>query len=139
MRISIILILLTFATKASCNIDLGTIIGLGLPVVEISTQNGEEPSCEMVEHPEDCMGQGITNAKKVMGRLRIIDGEETLYDSGEYLEEGGGITIRIRGNSSAWADKKPYKIKLQKATDLLTRGDNNKYADKEWLYFPRKS
>lgn len=133
MRISIILILLTFATKASCNIDLGTIIGLGLPVVEISTQNGEEPSCEMVEHPEGCMGQGITNANKIKGRLRIIDGEETLYDSGDYQEDSGGITIRIRGNSSAWAVKKPYKIKLQKAADLLTRGDNRKYADKEWL------
>lgn len=132
MRISIILILLVFATKARCNIDLDTIVGLGLPVVEITTLNGEEPSCEMQEPPEDCMGQGITNANKVMGRLRILDGIETLYDSGNYQKEGG-ITIRIRGNSSAWADKKPYKIKLQNAADLLTRGDNSKYTDKEWL------
>ena len=133
MRISIILILLTFATKASCNIDLDTIVGLGLPVVEISTLNGEEPWCDTVESPEGCMGQGITNANKVMGRLRILDGEETLYDSGDYQEDSGGITIRVRGNSSAWSWKKPFKIKLQKAADLLTRGDNSKYADKEWL------
>lgn len=133
MRISIILILLTFATKASCNTDLGTIIGLGLPVVEISTLNGEEPWCDTVESPEGCMGQGITNANKVMGRLRILDGEETLYDSGDYQEDSGGITIRVRGNSSAWSWKKPFKIKLQSSADLLTRGDNSKYADKEWL------
>ena len=133
MRISIILILLALATKARCNIDLDTIVGLGLPVVEISTQNGEEPSCDMLEPPEDCMGQGITNTNKAKGRLRIIDGEETLYDSGDYQEDSDGMTIRIRGNSSAWADKKPYKIKLQNAADLLTRGDNSKYADKEWL------
>lgn len=133
MRISIILILLTFATKARSNTDLDTIIGLGLPVVEISTLNGEEPWCDTVESPEGCMGQGITNANKVMGRLRILDGEETLYDSGNYQKGVGGMIIRVRGNSSAWSWKKPFKIKLQSSADLLTRGDNSKYADKEWL------
>ena len=133
MRLSVILLLLMFATQARSNTDLDTIIGLGLPVVEISTQNGEEPWCETVESPEGCMGQGITNANKVKGRLRILDGKRTLYDSGDYSKGTGGMVIKVRGNSSAWSWKKPYKIRLQSAADLLTRGDVSKYADKEWL------
>ena len=39
----------------------------------------------------------------------------------------------IRGNTTARAKKKPYKIKLQKKADLLLRGDDEKYGDKDWL------
>lgn len=41
------------------------------------------------------------------------------------------MTVKIRGNGSAYRDQKPYKIKLQKKADLLNRGDK-KYADKNW-------
>lgn len=113
--------------------DLPTILGLGLPVVDIVTRNGEEPTCDIVEHPEGCMGQGITNMNKVKGRLLIRQGYATLYDSGDYEKDVSGMTIRVRGNSSAWRDKKPYKIKLQKKADLLMRGDDQRYKDKDWL------
>ena len=113
--------------------DLQTIRGLGLPVVDVSTENGEMPTCDIVEHPEGCMGQGITNINKVHGRLRIFQGDAILFDSGDYQKDSTGIMIRVRGNSSAWQDKKPYKIKLQKKADLLMRGDDEKYGDKEWL------
>lgn len=56
---------------ASKAMDLQTIIGLGLPVVNIITENGEMPTCDIIAHPEGCVGQGITNMNKVRGRLCI--------------------------------------------------------------------
>ena len=43
------------------------------------------------------------------------------------------MRIKIRGNSSAYPAKKPYKVKLEKAADLLLRGDDETYSDKDWL------
>lgn len=113
--------------------DLQTIRSLGLPVVDITTENGEMPTCGIIDHPDGCMGQGITNINKVHGRLRISQDDSILFDSGDYLKDSTGIMIRVRGNSSAWQDKKPYKIKLQKKADLLMQDDDEKYSDKEWL------
>lgn len=79
------------------------------------------------------MGQSIRNATKVKGRMIITQMGKTLFDSGDYVEDLSGMTIKIRGNSSAWKTKRPYKIKLQQAADLLERGDDKTYADKEWL------
>ena len=121
------------ALPASQETILQNILSLGLPVVNINTVDGEMPTCDILEHPDGCMGQAITNMNKVRGRLQILLGEDTLYDSGEYQKDSTGITIRVRGNSSAWQDKKPYKIKLQKKADLLLRGEDEKYCDKEWL------
>lgn len=121
------------ALPASQETTLQNILSLGLPVVNINTVDGEMPTCDILEHPDGCMGQAITNMNKVRGRLQILLGEDTLYDSGEYQKDSTGITIRVRGNSSAWQDKKPYKVKLQKKADLLLRGEDEKYCDKEWL------
>lgn len=129
----VVLQVLTMPALAQREQDLQTILGLGLPVVVVNTEGGEEPTCDLVEPPEGCMGQGITNMNKVKGRLRILKGSETLYDSGDYEKDASGMTIRVRGNSSAWQDKKPYKVKLQKKADLLLRGDDKKYKDKDWL------
>ena len=108
-------------------------IVLGLPVVKVMTDDGEMPTCEFVSAPEGCLGQSITNATKVGGRMTITQNGKMLFDSGEYEEDISGITIKIRGNSSAWKDKRAYKIKLQQAADLLERGDDETYADKDWL------
>ena len=116
--------------------SLTTIISKGLPVIYVETVDNEEPTCDYVSAPAGCMGASITNATKVPGRLIIyknIDGADSvLYDSGDYEKDVSGMTIKLRGNTSAYQDKKPYKIKLQKKSDLLFRDDNN-YKDKEWL------
>ena len=106
---------------------------LEIPTVHVLTVNGEMPTCDLITAPEGCMGQSITNATKVGARMTIVKNKETLYDSGDYVEGINGITIRIRGNSSAWKDKRGYKIKLQQATDLLLRGKEDIYHDKDWL------
>ncbi len=116
--------------------SLSDIIDKKLPVLYVETVDHEEPSCEYVSAPAGCMGYSIRNATKVPGRLviyQLIDGiDSVLYDSGDYEDDISGMTIKLRGNTSAYDDKKPYKIKLEKKFDLLFRGDNT-YKDKEWL------
>ena len=116
---------------------LNEIIGLGLPVLCVETVDHEEPTCEYVSAPAGCMGATIRNATKVPGRLlvyRRINGlDSVIYDSGDYEKDVSGMTIKLRGNTSAYEPKKPYKIKLQKKFDLLFGGNDSIYKDKEWL------
>ena len=118
-------------------VSLTDIVVKGLPVVYVQTIDNEEPTCEYVSHPAGCMGKSIRNATKVPGRLviyqRLDNMDSVLYDSGDYDKDVSGMTIKLRGNTSAYEDKKPYKIKLQKKFDLLFRGDDATYKDKEWL------
>lgn len=107
------------------------LLNTGLTLLSITTENGEQPTCEFVSAPVGSMGRGITNATKVKGRLVIRRNRQTLYDSGDYSEGVSGIIIKIRGNSSAYTEKKPYKIQLQKKEDLLFRGED--YKDKSWV------
>lgn len=104
----------------------------GLPLVIIETVDGEEPTYEIAVAPPGCLGQGIKNATKVPGRLTILNVKETIYDSGEYEKGGSGMTIKVRGNTSASHANKSFKIKLQNKADLLCRGDK-RYKDKDWL------
>lgn len=116
---------------------LSDIIGLGLPLIYVETVDNEEPTCEYVSAPAGCMGATIRNATKVPGHLIIYklidDMVSVLYDSGDYVKDVSGMTIKLRGNTSAYEPKKPYKIKLQKKFDLLFGGNDSVYKDKEWL------
>lgn len=116
---------------AQTDFSIENISQLGLPVVSITTADGVEPTCDYVTHPEGSMGEGITNNNKVPCRIVISKNGETLYDSGEYIKNESGATIKVNGNTSAYHNNKPYKLKLQKKADLLFRGDD-KYNDKEW-------
>ncbi len=114
-------------------IPLKDLYNENIPLLIVNTVDSEEPTFDPVETPEGCFGTGITNATKVPASLQIILGEETIYDSGDYEKDKSGMTIKIRGNSSAYQPKKPYKIKLQKKADLLNRGNDDVYKDKEWV------
>lgn len=128
---SIALLLLCISANAT-NTIVDSLLTYGLPVVVINTVNNEEPTSEIVDAPEGCFGQSITNATKVPGRVLVISpSNDTIFDSGEYEKKKSGMTIKHRGNTSASMNlKKPFKIKLQKKGDMLGRGDN--YADKNW-------
>ena len=123
----------SFANSFSYSLD--SVKALGLPVVMIETVDGEEPTCERAVPPEEegAVGMGITNATKVPGRLFITLGGDTLYNSGPYVKDSTGMRVRIRGNSSAWTPKRPYKVKLERRADLLLRGDEERYADRDWV------
>lgn len=105
----------------------------GLKVVAITTEAGEEPTCDYVSAPAGCFGNGIANAIKVPGSVMVYSPDgDLIYDSGEYEKSESGMTVKLRGNSSAYLAKKPYKIKLQKKGDLLGRNDKN-LRDKNWV------
>lgn len=131
--------LLLYALAISVNafavdIDLQEVIDAGLPVMYVETVNGELPTYRSVSSPPGMNGTGITDATKVPGRVRIELKDGTiLFDSGEYEAKTSGMTIKVRGNTSAHEPKKPFKIKLQKKADMLVRGDDAKYADKNWI------
>lgn len=115
-------------------ITIEEIIGLGLPLVEIETDEGLIPTAENADHPNGSSGWSITNVSRVSGRLRVWnDNGELEYDSGSYVEDVSGMVIKLRGNNSARRAQKPYNIKLQHKADLLNRGDDSKYKDKHWL------
>ncbi|MBQ7691689.1 MAG: CotH kinase family protein [Muribaculaceae bacterium] len=105
---------------------------LGLQVIDINTVDGEWPTCDYVRAPTGAWGKSITNVTRVPGRLRIWRDGALAYDSGDFMADQSGITLRIRGNSSAYAKKKPYKIDLQEKADLLLRYNPN-FRDKDWL------
>lgn len=107
------------------------VLPAGLTSLWVKTENNEEPTCDLIEAPAGGISISITNATKVPGRVWIKAHDEIVYDSGDYKKDESGMTIKIRGNSSAMADKKPFKIKLQKKYDMLSRGEE--YADKDWV------
>lgn len=123
----------TFCIKYELDSLTESLLDTGLPLVVINTVNEEEPVCEYVSPPEGCWGSGITEATKVPGSIEIIQKSDVIYYSGKYDQDNSGMTIKIRGNTSAYYEKKPYKIKLQKKADLLNRGNDKVYSDKEWL------
>jgi spore coat protein CotH len=128
------LLICKFTTLQADNDVIKKIESINLPVIHIETVNGEMPTYKRAETPDGCWGMGIKNITKVPGRLFMTLRDSIIYDTGNYVEDVSGMTIRVRGNSSAVAfDKKPYKIKLQKKYDLLMRGDEEKYKDKEWV------
>ena len=109
------------------------IVATGLPLVLVETVDAVEPTCDYVSAPPGAWGMSITNATKVPGRLCIYRGDTIpAYDSGEYDGRSHGMTIKLRGNTSAYRDKKPYKIKLETSDDLLMRDDPDCY-ERDWL------
>lgn len=102
----------------------------GLPVIDIHTVGGEEPTCDYVNAPPGALGRSITNATKVPARAIIYEADGTIsYDSGDYVKDASGITIKIRGNNSAFVEKKSYKLKLQHKVALL----DGSAPDKDWV------
>jgi len=110
----------------------------GLPILHIETIDSVMPTCDVVYAPEGCDGRGIINNEKVGARMWMEVAGDTLYDSGPYMSKESGLTIRVRGNTTAsstskYGNKKPYKLKLQHKADLLFRGNDSVYADKDWV------
>lgn len=106
---------------------------IGIPLLQIETAGQVEPTCDYVHSPDGYLGNAIANPTKVPGRMKIYKGKDVLYDSGEYVDDESGMKIRIRGNTSAYHRKKPYKINLEVKADLLFRGNDEVFADKEWV------
>ncbi|MBR5116454.1 MAG: CotH kinase family protein [Lachnospiraceae bacterium] len=96
-----------------------------LPVIKIITEDQKMPTCTKLLPPDETLaGATITDNDYVSGVMAI---------SGTGVTAGTWqMKFKVRGNTSAVdKDKKPYKIKLDDAADLMGRGEA--YADKEWV------
>lgn len=102
-----------------------------IPVLTVTTTDGSLPTCDFVTAPEGCTGMGITNRTTVTGRMVMTLADSVLYDSGPYRVDASGITLRMRGNTSAYYENPPYKVKLQAKSDLLQRG-SSVFNNKHW-------
>ena len=106
------------------------------PKIEINTLNGELPTFEKTSPPAGCWGGGITNANYVQSTVSLYDENNTLlYTS---ISSGyEGAKIKVRGNTSAYTPKQPFKIRLKKAFDLLgglvEREEGKDYKNRDWL------
>lgn len=115
---------------------LSIVFNSNIPVLEIETVNHETPTYTVVYAPEGCIGTSITDNKYVSGKMTMSLNEKILYDSKDYQKDVSGMRIKVRGNSTgAYLNQHPFKIKLSKKFDLLTRGDDS-YKHKEWLLLP---
>ena len=94
---------------------------LGLPLICITTVGGEEPTSTKVMHPDGSyVGASITNIVPKNGRIQIYRSDTLWYDSGEYQDQVSGMTIKHRGNTSAYSyANKPFKLTLEKKADLI--------------------
>lgn len=105
-------------------------------LLDIKTDSGVEPTCDYIDkskRPPGTIGEGIANCTKEPGRCVMYVGGAIIYDSGEFVKSESGMTIKIRGNTSAlYSEKKPYKLKLQKKADLLFRDDPD-HKIKDWV------
>ena len=100
---------------------------INLPLVEIWTVDGVEPTATIVPAPSGMWGTTLRDNEYVYGRMRMSVNGEVIYDSGD-----SGMKMRLRGNSSGAEEKKPYKVKLVQKADLLFRGESI-YEDKDWV------
>lgn len=126
------------ATVDQINIEYSDVVAAaysGLPILVIETVNHEEPTAEPVWNADHTRIFTIINETKVPSSMQIYKDGQSIYDSGVYEEKKSGLTIKLRGNSSAVSEKKPYKIKLQKKRDLLAliNGSEELRKDKEWV------
>ena len=133
--ISLLLCLTTLQVVSQNAITYDQVKQAGLYIVEITTVNNEEPEGTIVESPFFPGLFNIVYKNKVPCKIVISKDGQIIYDSDEYLKNTSGATIRINGNTTAYYSNPlnmPYKIKLEKSADLLCRGNDSKYKDKEW-------
>lgn len=132
LRLPVASDIITAQERWHCNPSVSELTAMGFPVLDIRTVGEEEPTYTTVYPPEGAFGIG-SRATAVAARMVMVTQEDTLFDSGEYVKGASGMTIKVRGNTSAGGLITPYKIKLQKKADLLLRGDDETFADKDWV------
>jgi uncharacterized repeat protein (TIGR02543 family) len=98
-----------------------------IPVLRITTQNNQEPSvttiCTGQSFNGFCMGSTSTNMNYVKINSFALEGAGS-----SNFTSNGQDSIRIRGNSTAEADKKPYRIKFGEKKSMF-----NLEAARSWV------
>lgn len=99
-----------------------------LPIIEIETPGGEEPSYSELEPPKGYMGATIENNEYIDGTIQMS------YEDGSSWQDS--VSFKIRGNTSAYGQVKPYRLKLPEARDLLNNEAEGEKRE-EWLLIPQ--
>lgn len=121
-----------FSLSASAENDLSYDYP-NIPLIEIYTQDMEEPSCQKINPPSGCFGTGITDNVYVQGNMKIWINHKVVYSSYDIVDDEYGMKLKIRGNTTgANLSQHPYKIKLKKKADLFF-SENSSMANKEWV------
>jgi len=82
-----------------------------LPVVRIFTENGKNP--EDKENYVNCSFE-ISNCENEEHNFKV-----TMKENYKFEEDGGGVGVRLRGNTTMRFKKKPYRIKFEKSKSLF--------------------
>ncbi len=94
-----------------------------LATVVINTGNGEFPTFDESTHPPDMWGISIKNNNYLDTSFAIIRNNTCIYDD--------KAQIRVRGNTSAFYEKTPYKVRLSYNASIID-GDNTE-ASREYI------
>ncbi len=127
LTLSTALLMTTFPVSSVDNTDLTIIEENNIPVVYLNIDESAEGFGTIQE-----MNDSFDHSVKCTGTVRIDvpDGYTGDY-SDIVLEDTDELQleyIRGRGNVTWWADKKPYKFKLDKKAELLGMGKNKHWA-----------
>ncbi len=107
---------------------------LSIPLIYVECEGGKEPTGEIIYGPKTETSQPMKiEGEKVPSSVKVIISGKEVYNSGNYVKDISGATIKIRGNSTAFGDAKPYKLKMQKKVNMLFFGDDSYYKDKDWV------
>lgn len=82
-----------------------------LPVVKINTEKGKNPKDK--ENYVNCSFE-ITNCEDESHNFKV-----SMKESYDYEEDGGGVGVRLRGNTTMHFPKKPYRIKFEEPQSLF--------------------
>lgn len=112
---------------------------LNYPLIEFVTKEGLYPCGDRKDAPEGCVGTTTINDEYVEAITSIYNEKNEMIYSSSDKDDFSSSKIKIRGNTSSVGNKKPYKLKLNKAADLLANlipgrkdcGINFKH--KEWV------
>lgn len=105
---------------------------VSFPRMEINTKNSILPTSDNVSAPIGLAGNSIINNEYVYSVVKMYDeNNKKIYqsaDDGHYSK----AQIKIRGNTSTYSEKKPLKLKLNTAYDMLVDlVDGRKYKRNE--------
>jgi uncharacterized repeat protein (TIGR02543 family) len=96
-----------------------------IPVLSITTENNREPTS--TKQGGNWMGEGAYNVQPYVAATKIeMTGSNFNFNVG--TTSNPKDSLRIRGNSTADADKKPYRIKFGSKTSMF-----GKTAAKSWV------
>jgi len=96
--------------NSNCNTIPSTAYG-DLPLVKINTENNITPFDK--ENYINCSFE-ITNCENSEHNLLV-----TMKETYDYDKEDGGVGVRLRGNTTMFMPKKPYRIKFEKKKSLF--------------------